>query len=356
MNVELVQSGRAWSHLREQWDILLEKSVFPSIFLSFDYLHSAYTAFHAGHSEPFILTLKNDEGLLLGIAPFRRSVRRQGVTDLAVLEYLVTWEVDKPYIIAVNGWEDAVWQAVFSFLYANSAEWDLLELIEMPDSLRGASAVEQLFQSPDYRCLASAGPEGPCIDLTQTWEQFLKHHKKYRMALNRLNRLCPGYQVVTFDNQSNIEEGLERHIALERFSWKHGKVGLERNSLHIEFYQEIIPILAQKGRASIHILLSGEGRPMAGIICCSFEQTLYALQTVYDPDFSQFSPGKLLLGLVLKDYMGQATFKSADLLCGFADYYRPWASRIITTTNFQIFRLSPRIRLLLAGQWFKEQF
>jgi len=356
MNVKLVQSRQGWDDLREQWDMLLAESVFPSIFLSFDYLAKAYAVFHAGNSEPFILTLKNDEGVLLGIAPFRRSFRRQGGVSQAVLEYLVTWEIDKPYVIARNGWEIAIWQAIFSFLDANPAEWDILELVEMPDFLQGTSAVQQLFQAPGYRCRVSAGPDGPCIDLTQTWDQFLGDHKKYRMALNRLNRLCPDWEVDTYNKRSAIGEGLERYIALERLSWKHGKVGLERNSLHLEFYREVIPALAQKGCAAIYILVNGEGRQMAGIICFSFEQTLYAFHTAYDPVFSQYSPGKLLMGLVLKEYMGNKTLKSADLLCGFADYYKPWAVRIITTTNLQVFRMSPRMRVVLAGQWLKEQF
>ena len=59
MNVKLVQSRQGWDDLREQWDMLLAESVFPSIFLSFDYLAKAYGVFHAGNSEPFILTLKN---------------------------------------------------------------------------------------------------------------------------------------------------------------------------------------------------------------------------------------------------------------------------------------------------------
>jgi CelD/BcsL family acetyltransferase involved in cellulose biosynthesis len=356
MKVEVVFSGQEWADLREQWDRLLAESVFPSVFLSFDYLHRAYSAFHVGHSEPFILTVKDDEGVLLGIAPFRRSVRRQGGVSLNLLEYLVTWEIDKPYIIARSGLEEGIWQAIFNFLDTNTSEWDILELIEMPDHLSGSSALEQLFQAPGYRSRVSVGPDGPCIDLTQSWEQFLRHHKKYRVALNRFSRLCPGFQLVAFDSKSTIGEGLERHIALERLSWKHGRVGLERNALHIDFYREIIPALANTGRASVHVLLSGEGRPMASIICCSFEQTLYVFQTAYDPDFSRYSPGKLLMGLVIGEYMEHQTLKSADLLCGFADYYKPWASHVVTTTNIQIFRLSPRVRLLLAGQWIKEQF
>ncbi|MCZ6504078.1 MAG: GNAT family N-acetyltransferase [Gammaproteobacteria bacterium] len=145
-------------------------------------------------------------------------------------------------------------------------------------------------------------------------------------------------------------------MALERRSWKHGIVGLEKNPLHMEFYQSIIPVLAEKGRASIHFLVTGEGRQIAGIICCSFEQTVYVHHTVYDPDFSKYSPGKLLMGLVLKRHMDDHALTSADLLCGFADYYKPWAARIVSTTNISVFRLSPGMRISLAVQWFRQLF
>jgi hypothetical protein len=91
VQVEIIRSGQEWADLRDQWDTLLTESVFPSVFLSFDYLHSAYNAFHTRHSEPFILTLKNNEGVLLGVTPFRRSVRRQGGVNLNVLESPLPW-------------------------------------------------------------------------------------------------------------------------------------------------------------------------------------------------------------------------------------------------------------------------
>jgi CelD/BcsL family acetyltransferase involved in cellulose biosynthesis len=353
MDIEVIHYARDWKSLREQWDALLIESVFPSVFLCFDYLDRAYAAFHAECSEPFILTLKNEEGDLLGIAPFRRSERRQGGISQKILEYLVTWEIDKPYIIVRKGFEAQMWQAIFDFLDANPEEWDILELSEMPANLPGPSTVDQLFEAPAYHCRTSAGPDGPCVDLTQTWSQFLEKHKKYRKALNRFAGVFPGFELAAYDHSSTIGQGLERYIALERLSWKHGRVGLEKNSLHNEFYCEIIPALADKGRAAIHILTSADGGAMAGIICCSFEKTLYPLHTVYNPDFSQYSPGKLVLGLVLGEYMSHERLKSADLLCGFADYYKPWASQIITTKNVQICRMSPGMRLLLAGQWIK---
>jgi len=356
MTVELLQSVEQWHALRGQWDALLEESGFPSIFLSFDYLANAYAIFHCDSSEPFILVVRDYEGVLIGIAPFRRSTHRRWGIKQAVLEYLVTWEVDKPYILARDGWEDKVWDAIFSYLHGNPSKWDKLELVEMPDHLPGAKKVMQLFHAPAYQIRSEAGPNGPYIDLTQTWEQFLSNHRKYRIALNRLKQLGSDYKVVTYRGPTGITEGLSCYTALERLSWKNGKTGLQRNPQHFEFYQQVISALAAKNRAVIHELVSGEGQPIAAILCWTFSDTLFVHHTTYDPELSKYSPGKLLMGLVLKEYRGGETLRTADLMCGFAHYYNPWADQLVTTTHVSIQRLSPGSALLLAGRWLKGLF
>ena len=356
MNVELLQTDEEWYALREAWDVLLEESVFPSIFLSFDYLAKGYAAFHADTSRHFILTVRDTKGSLIGVAPFRRSTHRRRGINLAVLEYLVTWENDKPYILAKNGCEDKVWEAIFAYLDAHPAEWNLLELREVPDHLDGSESIMRLFRRPAYLCRTESGPDGPYIDLTQTWEQFLLNHKKYRKALDRLNRLEPGYQVLTYNDPATISEGWDRYTALERLSWKNGKTGLQRSPQHIEFYQQLVFSLVERKQASIYVLVNGEGQQMSAILCWHFADTLYVHHTTYDPELSNYSPGKLLMGLVLKQNMGGETPRIADLLCGYAHYYKPWADRLVTTTHISIYRLSPGTGFLLAGRWLKRLF
>jgi hypothetical protein len=191
-----------------------------------------------------------------------------------------------------DGWDETVWAGLFDFLNGNPGELNLLESTELSDALAGATVVVQLLRSQKYRCRLPKGPDGPCVDLSRSRE--------------------------------------------------HARVGAVKNNQHTEFYRSAVPALADKGRCSIHVLLSGEGREIAAIICYSFEQTLYVHHTVYDPEFSSYSPGKLLTGLV-----------TADLLCGFADYYKPWAARIIATINVEVLRLSPVSRLQLPEQWIK---
>ena len=356
MKVKLLQTDEEWHALRKDWDALLEESVFPSIFLSFDYLAKGYATFHADTSRPFILTVRDEKGSLIGIAPFRRSTHRRRGIKLTLLEYLVTWENDKPYILAKNGWEDEVWDAIFAYLDAHPAEWNLLELREVPDHLVGSESVMRLFRCPSYLCRTESGPDGPYIDLTQTWEQFLLNHRKYRRALNRLDQLEPGYEVLTYNDPTTISEGWARYTALERLSWKNGETGLQRSPQHVEFYRHLLFSLAEKKQASIHVLVNGEGRQMSAILCWHFVDTLYVHHTTYDPELSKYSPGKLLMGLVLKQYMGSQTLRTADLLCGYARYYKPWADRLVTTTHVSIYRLSIGTGFLLAGRWLKALF
>jgi hypothetical protein len=356
MKVELLQSEQEWYALGDQWDPLLEDSVFPSIFLSFDYQSRAYALFHSDSSQPFILTVRDLDGSLIGIAPFRRSMQRRWGINEAIVEYLVTWEIDKPYIIARNGWEDQVWGAIFSYLDENPANWDRLQLVEVPDHLAGSKSLMQLFHAPAYQCQTETGPEGPCIDLTGAGDRFLHTHKQYREALRQFEQLGANYEVASYSDAATISQGLDLYATVERLRWKNGKTGLQRSPLHFEFYRQIVFTQAAKKRASIHVLMNDDGRPLAAILCWLFADTLFVHHTTYDPELSKYSPGKVLLGLVLKEHMDNPALEKADLMCAFAHNYKPWADRLVTTTHANIYRLSPGMRILLAGRWLKGYF
>ncbi len=64
--------------LRDEWNSLLNQSVHRSIFLTFEWLTTAWQHFHRHDSELFVLTLRDDDQRLIGIGPFRRSLRREG--------------------------------------------------------------------------------------------------------------------------------------------------------------------------------------------------------------------------------------------------------------------------------------
>jgi CelD/BcsL family acetyltransferase involved in cellulose biosynthesis len=348
MQVSLVNTVAGWNTLSRDWERLLASSVHPSIFLSFDYQRTAFDAFHARDSEPFILVVSNRDGNLAGIVPLRRTQRSYRGVKRRVLQYLVTWEVDKPYLIAAADTEADVWQAACRFLTDNPAEWDVLELIEMPDGYLGCRELVRQFSSPRYRLTREPGPEGLIIDLSGDWQTFLRTHRKYAESLRRLRRSLPDSRVEVFESPDDITTGLQRYLALERGSWKSGKLGLERDERHSGFYHAIIAVLAGSGQSAVHVLADGAGRDIAAIICCRLGDRVFVHHTVYDNGQARLSPGKVLLGLVLKHYMDDASATQADLLCGFAGVYRPWSSAVVDTSNVTVVRLTPFFRTYLA--------
>ena len=94
---------------------------------------------------------------------------------------------------------------------------------------------------------------------------------------------------------------------------------------------------------------------MAGIISWEFMNTVYIHHVVYNEKFAPLSPGTMFMGLVIKEYMHAGTFKSADLMCGFTHYYKPWAYKIVSTSGIQVYRLSAKIGLFLALRWLKDR-
>lgn len=345
MSTNLLGSFEDWVSLRDEWNELVADSVSPSIFLTFEYLSIAWRTFHSQTSELFLITIRNTEGGLVGIAPFRSSIRKHGGFSLKVIEYVTTWETDKLYIIAKQGLEDSCWEEIFSFFQSNPKKWDLIQLVELPNHLAGINKIRRLFCSPSYRCNVAEGPSGPCIDLTVTWDEFCRRHKKFRTKLNRLKKLPDGYEIITYDDPKTIAVGIDRYIEIESLSWKKGQHGLRKNDAHLAFYKEMIPALAQKGRVVIRILVTGD-KLVAGDISYTFNDTVYFQHTAYNEEFANYSPGAMLTGLAIKEYLDKA-YKLGDCLCGFAAHINPWSSSTIETSNVEIVRLSFRMRLFL---------
>jgi CelD/BcsL family acetyltransferase involved in cellulose biosynthesis len=114
-------------------------------------------------------------------------------------------------------------------------------------------------------------------------------------------------------------------------------------------YQQLVNLLTRANWEGWALLENTEKEPdlVAALICWEFRDTVYIHHTVYNPAFAQLSPGTMFMGLVLGQYMQSGRFRFADLLCGFADFYKPWATRIVTTSHIQVYRLSVKTRLFL---------
>jgi CelD/BcsL family acetyltransferase involved in cellulose biosynthesis len=102
------------------------------------------------------------------------------------------------------------------------------------------------------------------------------------------------------------------------------------------YYSEVAPALERLGYLTIYFLMLDD-RLIAGNMCVACGGKLFGLRCAFDPAFSHYSPGHILINWVLRDcaarhisefhFMGQAF-----------DYKLQWTSQTLEHGYYYIFR------------------
>jgi CelD/BcsL family acetyltransferase involved in cellulose biosynthesis len=350
MPIDLIADEDALLKLESEWESLLTDSAHPSIFMSFDYQYAGWKAFHRGDSEPFVLVARDPAGAVIGIVPFRRS-RDDGWVRWRRLDYLGSFEIDRPAPLIRLGYEVEFWLALQEFLAAAGGAWDLLRLPEMPRELLGPARAA--FASKGQSFTTSPGSSGIGIDLRASWAEFIAGHRKLRKHVRSVERKVPDLDVRLYGDPLRVLEGFELYTQVESRSWKVGKVGVAKDARHAAFYRDLVQRLAERKRVAIRILTAG-GRPVAGEITYTLGRRVFFHHGTYDQADADWSPGIFLTCRLFNDYMG-AGFDTGDFLCGFAEYMRPWCTLEWHTENVTITRDSMLMRMSQLVQKVKER-
>jgi hypothetical protein len=347
----------SWSdcaNLSKAWNRLLEESVHPTIYMTYEYLSLAWKRLHSETIQPLILTIGH-ENTLDAIAPFGLTSRREGGIKLNVVTYVVTLDsdIDKPYIIVKSDFERHAWRAISDFLQLRFKHWDLIDFYEMPDQVLGKQLLSEYFGRKKFYFETWKDAEGPYFDLTRDWNEFYKSHKNYRKKLSKLKRKLPECSIDTYYAPVDITDGLEKFIELESLSWKKDKLGISKDKQHLEFYRELMPELARLKRVVIKLLRNGDDL-IAGEVLYRFKDSIFFAHSTYNTKFEEFRPGTVFAGLVLKDFSGK-NYTLGDNLCGFSHYMTPWSSGTIYTSRINIFRRSPLTAALIMAWKLKRR-
>lgn len=345
LDIEVVRSLSGLGPLAKKWDALAIRSVHPSIFLSFDYMITAWKDFHQQDSDPFVLLIKDKDGSLVGIAPFRIARSNYAHLPIRRIDYLVTWEIDKPYIIVEPGYERDCWRAIIDYLRNEFRNWDILAIKELSDHLEGSDFLATELDRVGLHFTKTKGPEGPVINLDQAWDDFRVKHRSIKKGLSRLRKLPEPFRIATYDRPENILDGLAKFVAIERMSWKAHKVGIAKDAVHLKFYRDVAVKLAAKGHMAIQVMSSG-GNLLAGEVTYSFGPVVFFSHSAYNQEYARLSVGRVLSAFVIKDYFVRPE-SLGDFMCGYAGYCVPWSDGLRTTWDITVYNnhLSSRMAL-----------
>ncbi len=337
IRVEKVDFGPELAGMEPEWEKLLQNSVRPSIFLTFDFVYTSCIHFKGDEQVFFLLFRDADTRELLAIFPLSRWIRKFHGIDLTVISHGITpqaSEVDKPRPIIDRNHEVECWNRFRDYFRHEYKAWDVVDFEELIANSYLPNNLAQLFPFPRFWAKAKTGPDSPIIKLDGDWDEFWGKHRKLRKKCRRLERALGenlSYRIT--NNPADVEQCLKKYIETELGSWKEGEMVAGNRA----FYEELLPRLAKKRQLYFGMMYDGDA-VVSIEVAYAFLDQVYFCHGTYSPDYAALSPGAVNSCWFIRYFHGKG-FVEGDYLAGFSDYNKPWAYRIEKTANVVVRRM-----------------
>lgn len=297
LEVTLYTSIALFDDLKHQWNALLRDSGADCVFLTYEWQSSWWDAYHPG--EIWALAVRED-GHLVGLAPWfvqqegrgRRVVRAIGCVD--VTDYLE--------IIACQGLERAVFEALAEFIAAHRDDFDDIRLCNVPEASLTAQILPEIFEARGYTVEVTLQEVCPIITLPETFEAFIsgldkKDRHELRRKLRRAGSDEVDWYIVSSPDELNGE--LDKFLTLMAASSDEKALFL-REPENVTFFRSVVPRIAEAGWLQL-AFLTVNGRPAAAYLNFDYGNRVMVYNSGHDPaGHGYLSPGIILMARVIE--------------------------------------------------------
>lgn len=269
-----------------------------------------------------------------------------------VLSSLISFEVERPGVVAAPEDLSRVTQAFFRVLLNRADEWDLLEFVQQdaesplfhgPAELTGRHWLRRL---PDRNNNVLALPFTDLAGYAASLSKNMRHSTK-----KQLKGLLgsPGLSLLTAKNPAGCSALFEVFLDIERRSWKPraaATVGVREPMYRAAFADPSVETVA--------CIASLDGLPVAGSIWVHHGKSTFHLQTIYSEAHEGLSPGTLMMVVTLADAIERKS-EVFDMLPDFSHYKARWGTKTIETQWVQLFRVGSKRHLrAVAGDFWRR--
>jgi CelD/BcsL family acetyltransferase involved in cellulose biosynthesis len=333
MQIEIYNDATAFEKLRSEWNSLVHKSVTDSFFLTWEWQSAWWQTLGAGR--PCIMTFRDGDGALVGIAPMYWEAASGGDLALSPIGCNVSDYLD---VIAAKGCEEQVYSAFIDALIRSAfPQWHVADFCNVPSrsplNTRFKSIAETRGLVTDWRVQTVS----PVIELPATWEEYLamldkKQRHEIRRKLRRIDEVSTRWYVI--DRAEDIDSAVADFIELHRKSSP--DKGAFMNDRMAKFFLEFCRRVFPTSWLQLSFF-EVDGVRAASMLNFVYNNHVLVYNSGYDPEkYGHFSPGIILNALSIKDAIA-AHREIFDFLRGDEEYkYRFGA------TNTDIYELHIR--------------
>jgi len=335
MRIELISAEQEFQALRQEWNAVLEQSAGNTIFLTWEWAASWWAAYH-GKKQLLMLVARDANSACLGIAPL--YIENSGRAGRRV-RFLGDGTYDSDYLdfIIVRGKEREIAAGFIEQLKALRAEWDLLQLSEIPQDSPNLQTLLALEEGGDWYLSKEPVPCG-IRTLPKTWDEFLQTLKPrfrttVRACLRNLEQWGGSFEILSQEEQISV--WLDDLFVLHSGRWaSRQQSGVFRNDAKQEFYQQLAPALFRCGW--LHMT---RWRLNGVVIACQFgfvyQGIYFLLQEGFDIQCTHISPGITLRAATFRNLIASHVH-TYDFLGGIGRHKTDWGAQEKTSWRLSL--------------------
>ena len=307
LQVEVVSSIDRFNGIADEWDRLIERAAVERLFVSHAWLRTWWEAFGQGR-QLHVVTVRSG-GELIAAAPMMRT--RRGVYGLKVdsIDSIYNPHTPRYDFIVASSCSEHVYRRIWRELTENSG-CDMVTLAQVPEDSRTIPIIQQLAQNDGWLSGEWNPQPSPYIPLGCSHSEFLRRLKgsyqyNLRKRYEKLAQVGP-IDVEVITECAAVRDAMQDGLRIEAAAWKgdQGTAILSDPSV-TEFYMRLAERQADLGQLQLTFLRVG-GKRISFNYLLRCQGTVYGVKIGYDPKYHSYSPGNMLLNLILQDACSQS--------------------------------------------------
>lgn len=336
------------------WDALVEGSARPHIHHTHEWQFQWWRQF--GHGRDLRVGVVEESGSTVGILPLFLETRRGGPLGL------IRWRtgaflglnlVDSADIVT-NGSSEA--SAASADLLLNMEGWHELDLRHFVTGAKTPAILSERARALDLDSALDRIDGSPFLPLNGSFDAYLATlGTNWRQdSARQQRRVQKDMGAVELDVREQVTSNdlqMLRDVAQRRRDAGDGRRCPLLEPLRMAFIQSLCKPLNERGWWQLALLKVG-GKIAAYHLGFQMKSTFFCWSVAHDPDFSKYSPGKILMRLHI-EHCFQAGMQEFDFMAGEEGYKSHWTDSRRDNLALSIKRKNWRLKL--ADLWAKAR-
>jgi CelD/BcsL family acetyltransferase involved in cellulose biosynthesis len=340
LHAEWLTTAHAFEQIGPEWSALVEVAGVNNVFAAFEWA-SAWWEVWGQQRTLAIVTIRDDAGRLVGLAPFSIEKAWLGFLPVRRLRFIADEHSGADYlsILAVPGYEVRVTGEIVRILGKHRTEWDSIALHDAADSplLSGLCYLLGAIGMRSHQQTASVCYYRP---LPPTQEAFLKELNSHlRCNYKRRWRNLEKEDAVEFlsmGDPASLAREFPELIRLHRMRFEQRR---ERSAFTepavLKFHAKVMDRLAVRGMVRLLLIRVG-GETVASLYGFAGGSTFQFYQCGMHPEWKRKGVGQMMTGRAMEEAIALG-FREFDFLRGGESYKAHWAEHSRSTKTVRLF-------------------